>query len=163
MHNLDFTITKEGILRTFAVYGRIKHINFPFDNRNRPRGLAFVIYATHVDAARALKAGMRGIILGTRKLRVEIYKPLERLNAEKKEKAKISRGEGNEEEEGLLRSAKPVDRLKRDSPKPEDRERYRYASDSHYLERSLSPERRDYRHTRPRENAYREPREYKDY
>jgi RNA recognition motif-containing protein len=50
VHNLDFTITKEGILRTFAVYGRIKNINFPYDARNRPRGLAFVIFERHADA-----------------------------------------------------------------------------------------------------------------
>ena len=80
VHNLDFSITKEGILRTFGVYGKIKNINIPFDNRNRPRGLAFIIFERHCDAERALKAGLRGIIIGTRKLRVEVYKPLEKLN-----------------------------------------------------------------------------------
>ena len=70
-------------MRTFAVYGRIKNINFPFDGRNRPRGLACVIFERHNDANRAFKAGLKGIILGNRKLRVEIYKPLEKLNQEK--------------------------------------------------------------------------------
>jgi len=101
IHNLDFTITKEGILRSFSTFGRLKNINFPYDNRNRPRGLAFVIFERHVDAAKALKAGLRGIILGTRKLRVEIYKPLERLNQEKKEKAKrAAQGSDNESNHG---------------------------------------------------------------
>jgi hypothetical protein len=86
VHNLDFNITKEGILRTFGVYGKIKNINIPFDGRNRPRGLAFVIFERHYDADKALKAGIRGIQIGMRRLRVEVYKPLEKLQQEKKEK-----------------------------------------------------------------------------
>lgn len=56
----------------------------PFDARNRPRGLAFLIFSTHKDASNALKWGLKGIILGQRKLRVEVFKPLEKLNMEKK-------------------------------------------------------------------------------
>ena len=63
----------------------------PFDGRNRPRGLAFIIYETHVDAKKALDVGIVGIVLGQRKLRVEVFKPLETLNMERKEKAKNSR------------------------------------------------------------------------
>lgn len=88
VHNLDFNISKEGILRTFGVYGKIKNINIPFDGRNRPRGLAFVIFERHFDAEKALKAGLRGIQIGMRRLRVEVYKPLEKLQQEKKEKQK---------------------------------------------------------------------------
>ena len=64
IHNIDFTVTRDGILRTFNTYGKIKHINMPFDGRNRPRGLAFIIYETHVDAKRALDVGLNGIVLG---------------------------------------------------------------------------------------------------
>ena len=51
----------------------------PFDERNRARGLAFIIYETHKEAKNALKAGYRGIVLKNRNLRVEIFKPLETL------------------------------------------------------------------------------------
>lgn len=50
IHNIEFQVTREGLLRTFNKFGRIKNINMPFDSRNRPRGLAFVIYETHRDA-----------------------------------------------------------------------------------------------------------------
>jgi RNA recognition motif-containing protein len=51
----------------------------PFDGKNRPRGLAFVTYWEHDDAGAALEGG-KSMILGNRKLRVEIFKPLETLN-----------------------------------------------------------------------------------
>jgi RNA recognition motif-containing protein len=137
VHNLDFNITKEGILKTFAGYGKIKYINFPHDNRNRPRGLAFVIFERHADAAKALKAGIRGIILGSRKLRIEIYKPLERLQKEKKEKAKKASGSDSEVVE-IQKSKGATDSLK-----PKSTERISLEKDEEgedvVLERSLSP------------------------
>ena len=87
IHNIDFAVTKEGILRTFAQFGRIDKINMPMNPRNqKPRGLAFVIFSAHREAYMALEAGRKGITLGYRKLRVEVYKPLEKLKMEKIEK-----------------------------------------------------------------------------
>ena len=58
----------------------------PFDGRNRPRGLAFIIYKTHKDASNAYGVSKKGIVIANRKLRVEVFKPLETLNMERKEK-----------------------------------------------------------------------------
>ena len=64
IHNIDYTVTRDGILRTFNQFGRIRNINMPFNSRKRPRGLAFIIYETHSDAKRALQAGQNGIVIG---------------------------------------------------------------------------------------------------
>jgi RNA recognition motif-containing protein len=56
----------------------------PIDTRGRPRGLAFITYTTHELAAVALKVSSKGIMLGQRKLRVEVFKPLETLERERK-------------------------------------------------------------------------------
>jgi RNA recognition motif-containing protein len=79
IHNIDFDVTREHIFRLFAIFGRVKYINMPFDNKNRPRGLAFVTFWEHEDGQKALQGG-KNMILGNRKLRVEIFKPLETLN-----------------------------------------------------------------------------------
>jgi len=96
IHNIDFHLKRDDILRAFNVYGRIKHINMPYDNRNRPRGLSFVTYVKHEDAKRALEVGMTGMVIGSRKLRVEVFKPLETLNQEKRDKTKPVRKSSKE-------------------------------------------------------------------
>jgi RNA recognition motif-containing protein len=55
----------------------------PIDGRGRPRGLAFITYINHDLAAVALKVSSKGIKLGQRKLRVEVFKPLETLERER--------------------------------------------------------------------------------
>jgi RNA recognition motif-containing protein len=55
----------------------------PIDGRGRPRGLAFITYINHDLAQVALKVSNRGIKLGQRKLRVEVFKPLETLERER--------------------------------------------------------------------------------
>lgn len=55
----------------------------PIDGRGRPRGLAFITYINHDLAALALKVSNKGIKLGQRKLRVEVFKPLETLERER--------------------------------------------------------------------------------
>ena len=87
MHNIDFDVTRDHVLRLFGIFGRVKFINMPSDNKNRPRGLAFVTYWEHDDAFKALNGG-KTMILGGRKLRVEVFKPLETLNQERKRKGK---------------------------------------------------------------------------
>ena len=82
-------MTRDHIQRLFGIFGRVKYINMPFDGKNRPRGLAFVTYWEHDDAGAALEGG-KSMILGNRKLRVEIFKPLETLNQERKSKSKTS-------------------------------------------------------------------------
>lgn len=68
----------------FTQFGTIKNINMPIDARGRPRGLAFITYVTHELAAEALRVSNKGIMLGQRKLRVEVFKPLETLELERK-------------------------------------------------------------------------------
>jgi|688.fasta_scaffold1041587_1 RNA recognition motif-containing protein len=60
----------------------------PIDNRGRPRGIAFITYASHELAIEALKAGQMGIKLGQRKLRIEVFKPLETLERDRGEEFK---------------------------------------------------------------------------
>lgn len=55
----------------------------PIDSKGRPRGLAFITYTTHDLAACALRVASKGIQLGQRKLRVEVFKPLETLERER--------------------------------------------------------------------------------
>ncbi len=55
----------------------------PIDTKSRPRGLAFITYMTHDLAANALRISQQGIQLGQRKLRVEVFKPLETLERER--------------------------------------------------------------------------------
>jgi len=86
---------------------------------------------------RALRAGQQGIIIGTRRLRVEIYKPLERLNQEKKEKAKRPDDDLVKSKSDSLVS-RPRSELT--GLKETDRDRYRYGNDDNVLERSLSPD-----------------------
>ena len=57
--------------------------------RGRSRGLAFMIFATHEDALSAYEAGRLGITVCNRKLVVEVFKPLETLNMERKAKKKL--------------------------------------------------------------------------
>ena len=102
-------MTRDGILRTFNVYGKINHINMPFDGRNRPRGLAFIIYETHGDAKRALDVGLNGIVLGQRKLRVEVFKPLETLNMERKEKTKLNSRMASAEKDAAIEELKAIE------------------------------------------------------
>ena len=60
----------------------------PFDNKKRPRGLAFIIYHKHDDAVKAMKQADKGILIRKRKLNVEVFKPLETLNMERSDKKK---------------------------------------------------------------------------
>lgn len=55
----------------------------PIDTRGRPRGLAFITYVNHEFAENALRISMRGIKLGQRLLRIEVFKPLETLERER--------------------------------------------------------------------------------
>ena len=55
----------------------------PIDPRGRPRGLAFITYINHDMAANAVNISAKGIRLGQRKLRVEVFKPLETLEKER--------------------------------------------------------------------------------
>lgn len=89
VHNIDFQVSREGLLRTFNQFARIKAIKLPMNYKGRSRGLAFMIFATHEDALSAFEAGQLGITLCNRKLVVEVFKPLETLNMERKAKKKL--------------------------------------------------------------------------
>ena len=84
----------------------------PFDGRNRPRGLAFIIYSKHADAKCALEVGLKGIVIGQRKLRVEVFKPLETLNMERKEKTKLNSRMASTEKDAAIEDLKIAEQRK---------------------------------------------------
>ena len=81
----------------------------PSDNKNRPRGLAFVTFWEHDDALKALNGG-KTMILGGRKLRVEVFKPLETLNQERKKKVRPGTTTNLSQEAPDLKEEEPRER-----------------------------------------------------
>jgi len=68
--NLDFNTTKSEVQQLFAEVGEIKDVFLPMDRESgRPRGFAFVEYASDDDAAKAIEK-FNGYQLGGRALRV---------------------------------------------------------------------------------------------
>lgn len=68
--NLDFNTTRAEVQALFAEVGEIRDVFLPTDRESgRPRGFAFVEYASDEDAAKAIER-FNGYDLGGRKLRV---------------------------------------------------------------------------------------------
>ena len=68
--NLDFNTTRAEVQTLFAQIGEIKDVFLPMDRESgRPRGFAFVEYASEEDAAKAIEK-FNGFELGGRALRV---------------------------------------------------------------------------------------------
>lgn len=86
----------------------------PYDERNRARGLAFIIYDTHREAKNALKAGYRGVILKNRNLSVEIFKPLETLKMERKDKKEGYKIVASKKQKAVLFMPKPKNTSEKD-------------------------------------------------
>jgi RNA recognition motif-containing protein len=75
----------------FGQFGKIRNINIPVDAKGRPRGLAFMTYMNHDLAANALRESSKGILIGQRKLRVEVFKPLETLEKDREKENEAKR------------------------------------------------------------------------
>ena len=68
--NLDFNTTKDEVQSLFSQIGEIKDVFLPMDRESgRPRGFAFVEFASDEDAAKAIER-FNGYELGGRALRV---------------------------------------------------------------------------------------------
>jgi RNA recognition motif-containing protein len=68
--NLDFNTTRAEVQTLFAEVGEIRDVFLPTDRESgRPRGFAFVEYASEEDAAKAIEK-FNGYQLGGRALRV---------------------------------------------------------------------------------------------
>ena len=68
--NLDFNTTKDEVQSLFSQIGEIKDVFLPMDRESgRPRGFAFVEFASDEDAAKAIEK-FNGYELGGRALRV---------------------------------------------------------------------------------------------
>lgn len=68
--NLDFNTTRAEVQTLFSEVGEIRDVFLPMDRESgRPRGFAFVEYASDEDAAKAIEK-FNGYTLGGRALRV---------------------------------------------------------------------------------------------
>lgn len=68
--NLDFNTTRDEVQSLFAQVGEIRDVFLPTDRQTgRPRGFAFVEFASEEDAAKAIEK-FNGYELGGRALRV---------------------------------------------------------------------------------------------
>lgn len=72
---LSYYITDEELSNAFSSFGKIKNVRIIRDTRTkRPKGFAFVNYASELEAQKAVKA-MDGRFIGGRLIFVEIAKP----------------------------------------------------------------------------------------
>src|SRR5262249_41948315 len=68
--NLDFNTTKAEVQNLFSEIGEIRDVYLPMDRQSgRPRGFAFVEFASDEDAAKAIEK-FNGFTLSGRALRV---------------------------------------------------------------------------------------------
>ncbi|KAK0586579.1 hypothetical protein LWI29_009110 [Acer saccharum] len=72
---LSFRTTEEGLRNTFQDFGQLVDVNLVMDKiANRPRGFAFLRYATEEESQKAIE-GMHGKFLDGRVIFVEFAKP----------------------------------------------------------------------------------------
>lgn len=75
MSGLSFRTTKESLRNTFEQFGQLVEVNLVMDKiANRPRGFAFLRYATEDESNKAIE-GMHGKFLDGRVIFVEVAKP----------------------------------------------------------------------------------------
>ncbi|XP_031403403.1 organelle RRM domain-containing protein 6, chloroplastic isoform X1 [Punica granatum] len=77
LHNagLSFRTTEESLRKAFENFGQLVEVNLVMDKiANRPRGFAFLRYATEEESQRAIE-GMHGKFLDGRVIFVEVAKP----------------------------------------------------------------------------------------
>ncbi len=75
--NLPYSITAEELRKTFSQFGTVTDVHLPTDREtNRPRGFAFVEFATNEEGEAAIK-GMDGKPIGGRPVKVNEARPRE--------------------------------------------------------------------------------------
>ncbi|XP_054820941.1 organelle RRM domain-containing protein 6, chloroplastic-like [Prosopis cineraria] len=76
---LSFRTTEESLRNAFKKFGELVEVNLVMDKiANRPRGFAFLRYATEEDSQKAID-GMHGKFLDGRVIFVEVAKPRSEL------------------------------------------------------------------------------------
>ncbi|KDP45799.1 hypothetical protein JCGZ_17406 [Jatropha curcas] len=76
---LSFRTTEESLRNAFQNFGQLVEMNLVMDKvANRPRGFAFLRYATEEDSQKAIE-GMHGKFLDGRVIFVEVAKPRREL------------------------------------------------------------------------------------
>ncbi|KAK9707228.1 hypothetical protein RND81_07G181500 [Saponaria officinalis] len=85
---LSFRTTEESLRNAFVQFGQLVEVNLVMDKiANRPRGFAFVSYATEEESKNAIE-GMHGKFLDGRVIFVEVAKP----RSDTRKNNQISRG-----------------------------------------------------------------------
>ncbi|KAK7291319.1 hypothetical protein RIF29_06364 [Crotalaria pallida] len=80
---LSFRTTEESLRNAFNNYGQLVEVNLVMDKiANRPRGFAFLRYATEEESRKAIE-GMHGKFLDGRVIFVEVAKPRSELRQER--------------------------------------------------------------------------------
>ncbi|OIW16074.1 hypothetical protein TanjilG_04609 [Lupinus angustifolius] len=80
---LSFRTTEESLRNAFENFGQLVEVNLVMDKiANRPRGFAFLRYATEDESHKAIE-GMHGKFLDGRVIFVEVAKPRSELRQEK--------------------------------------------------------------------------------
>ncbi|XP_034217100.1 organelle RRM domain-containing protein 6, chloroplastic-like isoform X2 [Prunus dulcis] len=78
-YGLSFRTTEESLRNAFQNFGQLVEVNLVMDRiANRPRGFAFLRYATEEESQKAIK-GMHGKFLDGRVIFVEVAKPRSEL------------------------------------------------------------------------------------
>ncbi|KAK8966396.1 putative glycine-rich RNA-binding protein 1 [Platanthera guangdongensis] len=81
---LSFRTTEEGLRNAFQNFGELMEVNLVMDRiANRPRGFAFLRYATEEESRMAIE-GMHGKFLDGRVIFVEVAKPKSELRRNSK-------------------------------------------------------------------------------
>ncbi|KAF7822003.1 organelle RRM domain-containing protein 6, chloroplastic-like [Senna tora] len=76
---LSFRTTEESLRNAFMNFGQLVEVNLVMDKiANRPRGFAFLRYATEEESRKAIE-GMHGKFLDGRVIFVEVAKPRSEL------------------------------------------------------------------------------------
>ncbi|PWA67934.1 nucleotide-binding alpha-beta plait domain-containing protein [Artemisia annua] len=85
---LSFRTTEESLRNAFQSFGELIEVNLVMDKiANRPRGFAFLRYATKEESDKAIE-GMHGKFLDGRVIFVEFAKPRSQLNQSAKQDSK---------------------------------------------------------------------------
>ncbi|CDO98603.1 unnamed protein product [Coffea canephora] len=87
---LSFRTTEESLTNAFKAFGELLEVNLVMDKiANRPRGFAFIRYATQEESQKAIE-GMHGKFLDGRVIFVEFAKSKSELRQSLKQKPKLT-------------------------------------------------------------------------
>ncbi|KAJ0968855.1 hypothetical protein J5N97_021732 [Dioscorea zingiberensis] len=88
---LSFRTTEDSLRNAFQTFGQLVEVNLVMDRiANRPRGFAFLRYATEEESKKAID-GMHGKFLDGRVIFVEVAKPRSELHQGSKQTPKQQR------------------------------------------------------------------------